>query len=513
MSTAESYDAIPYDSFAVAETHPDHLAVMGRLHGVSTASPHQASVLELGCGNGANLIAMAFHLPGSRFVGIDLSSVQIAEGRAWIQAAGLENCELRCADLTDIAGDAGSFDYIVAHGLYSWVPEPVRQAILRLCARCLKPGGVVSISYNTLPGWRFKGVLRDYLRVECADIADPKRRVQVARKALSQLAAQLGNSVGPVARLMRQEAEGLLGRPDCYLFHEYLEAFNEPLLFETFVGQARSAGLAYMCDGDFGVSVPDAREMAWLDEIGDRVARGQREDFLTLRSFRQTLLCRADEARRDEPMLERLEELSFFARLEPVAPVDLLRGREQAFQRPGGERIGVVQPSVRAALVKLAEVFPDGLGFHALREEAFRRLGTLSGGDVLRMEAHFFGELAALVLRGGVGVTLREVVVPEKPLQASALVLSRLRQGVTHVATPRHQDLPLDAFQRALLPLLDGSRSRESLLSDMVAWVREDVSRLDGRAGSWPEARLMKAVGEKLRIGLNVLLRHGLIRE
>jgi SAM-dependent methyltransferase len=120
-------------------------------------------VLEVGCGRGDNLIPMAFSLPRARFLGIDLSPRQIAEGRAAIAELGLENIELRAQNILDVSPGLGSFDFIVAQGVYSWVPEPVREQMLRLCAAALAPNGLALISYNTYPGWYMRTMIRDLM--------------------------------------------------------------------------------------------------------------------------------------------------------------------------------------------------------------------------------------------------------------------------------------------------------------------------------------------------------------
>ncbi|MFU8839051.1 MAG: class I SAM-dependent methyltransferase, partial [Thiohalomonadaceae bacterium] len=127
----DSYDDIPYQSHAIPETHPQALAALARLSGIESANPQQCRVLELACASGGNLIPMAWQLPGSQFVGIDLSAMQIHEGQQRIAQTGLTNIQLQTGDILDYQPE-GFFDYIIAHGVYSWVPEAVRKAILQL---------------------------------------------------------------------------------------------------------------------------------------------------------------------------------------------------------------------------------------------------------------------------------------------------------------------------------------------------------------------------------------------
>src|SRR5690606_25508201 len=148
-TSATSYDEIPYQSTAFHYTHPDRLAGVATLFGMSPPPVATCRVLELGCAEGGNLIPMALGLPEGRFVGIDLSPRQIDDGRKVVAELGLSNIDLRPLSILDVDESLGTFDYIICHGVYSWVPEPVREAILRIMDRNLAPEGVGYISYNT----------------------------------------------------------------------------------------------------------------------------------------------------------------------------------------------------------------------------------------------------------------------------------------------------------------------------------------------------------------------------
>ncbi|MES9961726.1 MAG: class I SAM-dependent methyltransferase, partial [Sedimenticola sp.] len=163
MSIADSYDAIPYESTPIPDTHPGHLACLARLYGIDSAPPSNCKVLEFGCASGGNLIPMAARLPDSYFLGIELSPEQAREGAARIAELGLTNCEIRQADILDLQDDGLRFDYIITHGVYSWSPPEVRKRIMELSSQLLSPRGVAYISYNSYPGWRMRGMLRDIL--------------------------------------------------------------------------------------------------------------------------------------------------------------------------------------------------------------------------------------------------------------------------------------------------------------------------------------------------------------
>jgi SAM-dependent methyltransferase len=207
-----SYDEVPYLKSAFPQTHPDRLATLARLFGLAPPDLETCRVLELGCASGDNLIPMALGLPNARFLGIDSSIRQIQHGRQTIDALGLTNIELRHASIADVTAADGRFDYIVCHGVYSWVPEPIREAILQICRDNLVSEGVAYVSYNTLPGWRVRGMIRDMMIYHSDQFEGAAERLQQARALLDFLAqsvpADLPPQHDPEAGAQRDPARG-----------------------------------------------------------------------------------------------------------------------------------------------------------------------------------------------------------------------------------------------------------------------------------------------------------------
>jgi SAM-dependent methyltransferase len=230
-----SYDEVPYDSKAFTETHPDRLATVATLFGMQPQKVEQCRVLELGCADGANLIPMAAGLPESTFVGIDLSSRQVGDGQAVIAQLGLKNIELRTASILNINESEGVFDYIICHGVYSWVPPEVQEHILTICRQNLAPAGVAYVSYNTYPGWHVRRMVRDLLCYHARRSPDPLEQVRQARAFIEFLGqAVVVDPTSTYSSTIRGAAEALRQRSDSYFLHEYLEEHNEPLYFHQF---------------------------------------------------------------------------------------------------------------------------------------------------------------------------------------------------------------------------------------------------------------------------------------
>jgi SAM-dependent methyltransferase len=295
-----SYDEVPYPSQPFRYTHPDHLAVVATLLGLSPARADHCRVLELGCASGGNLIPLAYTYPDSTFLGIDLSVEQIRQGEGLRAALGLANLELRALDLVDVDDEFGTFDFIICHGVYSWVPAAVQDQILEISARLLAPDGIGFVSYNTFPGWHMRGLIRAMMGLHDRRFRDrpAAERVAEARALLAFLAEAVPQENAPYSLLLRQHLEQLSAYSDSYLFHEHLEECNEPIYFIQFCERLAAKGLRYLGESEFRVMVPST---SFSPEVQDRLQAlapillemEQYMDFLRNRMFRQTLIGHA----------------------------------------------------------------------------------------------------------------------------------------------------------------------------------------------------------------------------
>src|SRR5438128_2655913 len=218
--------------------------------------PGKRPVLEIGCADGGNLVPLAVVYPESTLVGIDLSQVQIAEGQETVRALGLTNIELGRQSVLDVTAQLGAFDYVICHGVYSWVPADVQQKILEVCKENLAPQGVAYVSYNTLPGWHMRGAIRDMMIFHTQQFTAPAERAEQARALLDFLAASVDAKDNPYGLFLASELALLRDKADSYLLHDHLEEHNEPLYFHEFMARAAAHGLRYLGEADPGVMVP-----------------------------------------------------------------------------------------------------------------------------------------------------------------------------------------------------------------------------------------------------------------
>jgi SAM-dependent methyltransferase len=464
-----SYDEFPYQSQPLRQTHPDHLATVASLFGFDAAAVERCRVFEIGCASGGNLIPLAASYPDSTFLGIDLSPVQIGQGAAEIDALGLRNIRLLPIDVMAFDAELQSFDYIIAHGIYSWVPAPVQEKILALCARLLATNGIALVSYNTLPGWRMLAIVREAMLYQTRDIADPRAKVAQARATLDFLSEAVPDRDSAYGRLMRVAAEHIRQKPDYYVLHEYLEDANEALYFQQFVDRAVGHGLRYLGDSDLStmlaVGLPP-KVVATLDRIAPGlIRREQFLDFLKSRSFRHSLLIREGAALDRKLSPARLMALRVAAQVQVGAEaVDLASDRRETFRLIDGRAVEASHRIVKAALAILAEQWPLALSFDELHERAAGRLGAagragpgerdLLASDIMRLHLAGVAELhrapPPFVLVGGA-----------RP-EAGAIARRDAARGAAS-ANLRHEPVVLQEDERALLPLLDGTRTREEV--------------------------------------------------
>jgi SAM-dependent methyltransferase len=249
-SLRAAYDAIPYHHGAVPDSHPARLGVIARLHGIAAAAPDGCRVVELGCGEGMNLLPFAERLPHAQFTGVDFSPVQIATAEAARAACGIANARFLCADLRTFEPE-GEFDYIIAHGVYSWVPDDVKDRLLAICARALAPNGVAYVSYNTLPGWSLLAGLRQFLLGEISHEPDPPAKLAHATRVLAALDQAAAGQPGSYAAMLREAIADMRAKPPTLLFHDELAAINDPVTFRQFTAHAARHGLAYLAEAHY----------------------------------------------------------------------------------------------------------------------------------------------------------------------------------------------------------------------------------------------------------------------
>src|SRR5438270_5033191 len=376
-----AYDRISYPGHPFGETHPDHMGTLGALFGMTPAPLDACRVLELGCGDGANLIPIAAQRPQSEFVGLDLSEQAVARGNAFIGRMGLKNIVLRAYDIMDVSTQFGAFDYISAHGVYSWVPDPVRNKILAVLHDTLSPHGIGYISYNCYPGCHSRDIAREMIRYHVRAVTDPQQRVKQARAVLTLMAeASAEDSIYGFE--LRNQVNRIKDIDDAVLFHDDLAEVATPFYLHEVAEAAASPGLQYPCDAAFSLSrferLPALarKQLAWIPEY-DVVEPEQYADFIEGRSFRQSLFCRHDVKlqRKFNPHFVRNLHLATSAAPKD-GPIDPAAGDVVTFKTENGSTLATDHRLSKAAILALGKIWPQTMGFHDAVNTALAELGT-----------------------------------------------------------------------------------------------------------------------------------------
>ncbi|HQS81040.1 MAG TPA: class I SAM-dependent methyltransferase [Thiobacillus sp.] len=495
MDTLISYDELPYDSLPLPETQPDFLAAMAKLHGFDAADPSRARILELGCAQGGNLIPLAWCWPESDCVGVELSQVQAEAGMAFVQALGRPNVRILHGDLAVLPDELGEFDYIIAHGVYSWVPPSVQQALLELCRRHLSPHGMAYISFNVAAGWSRLQPLRAALTERtAADLSAPARYAQASR-VLDELAAEWTDPA------LLKEVAYLKAAAPSYLFHEYLADFNAPMAFAEFAAQLDTHGLRYVGEAgprsavveleDAWGLMPEGMAGRWLD------AEAALDDALAIR-FRRALVARDDAPCAQPPQAAALCGLAFYADLRSDEEIDLEAATEQGFVNPAGNTFRIAMPAMKAAAMALSAAYPGALDYAALLSAAAQVLAQYGASPELD-EAAFRDALLQMVLLHGVMPTVAAgsfaiepgAIEPGERPCANALARQQANTPGWVVSGARHVAMDLDAPGRMLLGRLDGSRTVDELAAQMQAMLAQSGRDL-------PLARLRELTWQQL---------------
>ena len=299
------YSELGYKSMPFPYTTPATLEAYAALVGISAPNPKTARVLELGATYGGNIISQALFNPEATFVGVELSQEQVEKGNEVIANAGLTNVSLIQSDIASIGSEIGTFDYIITHGVYSWVDDGVKEALLRLINEHLAEDGIAYVSYNTYPGWHTMEEVRQLMMFSNRDKTQFNHKEKVLHgKTIGSI---VGSQILKYDNLKERNSKFLgalrsvMQKDEYYVGHDHLEPNNDPVYFYQFNDHLAAHNLAYLCDADLTLSMVrsfDADIADTLDKLApnDHVAQEQYLDFMLDTTFRKSIICKAKHA-------------------------------------------------------------------------------------------------------------------------------------------------------------------------------------------------------------------------
>ena len=510
-----AYDRVLYPTGVFPQTHPNRLATVAFLRGMDPAPINRCRVLELACGAATNLISIAYQLPESEFVGIDLARSPIEAGQSFAAELGLQNIALRALDLCEASEQAfGKFDFIIAHGVYSWVAQPVRERILEICGDMLTEQGVGYVSYNAYPGNHFRDLARAMMRFHTQNFETVDEKVRQARSLIKFLAESRPKTNYYVESL-RAQFERIEKYRDESLYHDDLSPINQPFYFHEFMADAERHGLQYVGEASPG----DLESIKFTPEVVNKmnelqgakeIIREQYKDFLSGCGFRQTLLCRKEIELAPDLLVNRIPAL--FAMCDAIVIENSKPGQPSQLKYPRGDIIECGHRLTHAALEYLTTQWPAAVPFNELLRAAVRRINENPLYSPNAEEASTLAESLAKAYRSGLillnsfppNVVNRLSRCPA----VSKLARVQLRRGQT-VTTQLHTPLKLpDDLAVTFVLLLDGTRDKKALFRDLLKTVKSGEAKfVEAGIVVEDDAKISILLQQRIQDGLEGLLR------
>ena len=300
------YKELGYKSYPFPFTTPAYLEAYGTLVGLKPPTAKTARVLELGATYGGNIISQAVHNPEATFIGIELSQDQVEKGNKIISDAKLDNVSLLQGDILNFDKSLGNFDYIIAHGFYSWISDEMKDKLLDIISHHLADNGIAYVSYNTYPGWHTMEEVRQLMLFANRGYDELTHKEKVLRgKTVGSL---VGSQILNYDNLKERNSKFLgalrsvMQKDDYYVGHDHLEPHNDPCYFYQFNEHLKVHNLAYVCDADLTLSMVRTYDESIADKLEKLAPNSQADqeqylDFMLDTTFRKSIICKADAAK------------------------------------------------------------------------------------------------------------------------------------------------------------------------------------------------------------------------
>lgn len=486
MEIAKSYDSMPYPSKFFLQTHPDQLATLASFFGLKPKRPEKCRVLELGCGNGSNLISHAYNLEDSTFVGIDISPNHIKSAEDSSTELKLSNIEFLAVDLMKMTEEEfGKFDYIIAHGLISWIPDVVLERVFSILREMLEPQGIGYMSYNAYPGCHYRDMVRNILRFHTRDINEPTEKVN---KAIAKLAFLSENVTEKeiYQPILEHELKRHLKHEASDFYHDDLGDYYHPFYFHEFASKLDDNGLQFLSEAELhAMSIhdlsPEVQE--FLNKTKSVVEREQYMDFFRGRIFRQSLICHKEVEIDRSP--DPLDIEKFMVAAPITAQTEDVKLTEQTpvkFVGNKGFGLEIDHPLTKASLIHLGEIWGAAISVTTLLQTA-RHILENQGYKTQDWDQEFTAAKTILFrIVQGTDLVQLHTYVPKANQEVSGRPklngLARWQIGISkNVTTLFGLNIGIeDTVSAHLLYLLNGERKRSELIDQLEDFIKTNKS-------------------------------------
>ena len=437
----QTYNDVPYGKQAHNETHISNLEAISTLCGMTPVPITNCRVLEIGCAEGWNLLPQTEQYPNSEFVGMDFCLNQIKVAQEVIDKLGLKNATMRCDNIMDIDESWGKYDYILCHGIYSWVPFDVQKRILEICKMLLTPNGVAQISYNIFPGWHFRCGLREIMLYHIESQTTPTEKIHEAREILKFIHKESPNK--PYKVLLDSIITELATGKDSYLYHDYLEDDNHPIYFHEFIQRITDNQLQYVGNAELSSMFIQGLSKSVRENFKtlNRIQLEQYKDFLFNSTFRNTIICH-DNITLEEMSNKKID--GFHLRLKEKCKID--------------DKLAEKVPEVYKLLEKLNKEWPESVSVEDVDIAANACVTGLV--DIIRRP------------------TAITNIVTERPMVSP---LTRLQVSYGSLVNQLHCNFNVDDFTGFIINELDGSKTVKDLANSVHQALKDGVLQLSDR--------------------------------
>ncbi|RMF13564.1 MAG: methyltransferase domain-containing protein [Gammaproteobacteria bacterium] len=501
---ARAYDEAFYESTAFLQTHPETLAGIALLFGIQPSNPAHCRVLEIGSALGDNLIPMALNAPDSQFVGVDISTRQVDEAATRAAQLGLKNIRFYSGSIEHLPDSAGPFDYIVCHGVFSWVPQEVQQAILSRCKALLAPQGILYVSYNTYPGWHFRDYIKHAIQFNGKKASSTDEKYEALKDIVTLLSRHAVQTPAfPARGIFETFSKQLESLPKSYLVHEYYEPFNIPLYVSEFMQLIEKHELQYvgeaMLSDNFLLSDQAELRQSLLDKSTSRGEYEQYLDLIISRGFRSSLVTHKGLAVNANIHPDRIRPFYFMSDLKPLdnrVPED--NTRPVRFKSADKSReVKATSPLTKAALYCLSQAWPLGFNFNDLVHQAYRILRRditqADIEDVKQQATSLCQDMLDIYAKGQlpclrVTPPLCTNQISNQPL-LSPLARTQIQRGGQQLTSQLHATVKMDALSQQIALLCTGTNTQDEIVNATEQLIKNEGKALGLNADSCRKPR------------------------
>jgi methyltransferase-like protein/2-polyprenyl-3-methyl-5-hydroxy-6-metoxy-1,4-benzoquinol methylase len=481
-----TYDELPYPSKPFPQTHPRHLATISKLHGIESPKITNCKVLEIGCANGSNIIPMACDLPDSHFIGIDFSKRQIKQANNTKNALKINNINFYACNILDIDDSYEQFDYIIAHGIYSWIPDNVKEHLINLCKQRLTNKGIVYISYNTYPGWKMREILRDEMLFHAKNFSNISEKIEQSKLFINLLSEVIDTEYTTYGDILKNEINSLWSHDESYFYHDLLEGVNNPIYFYQFIENTKKAGLQYIGDTDYSSAVinninPKLNNI--LDNINaDYIQKEQYLDFVWNRMFRQSLLCHNDISLDRSIVIDNMKQMYFSSNAKCQEDISEIKSNHIVSYMVNDLTIKSDCKFTKSILHTLGNAWPESISYETLLQETKNILELNSEFDDDKENiTSYLNIINNLYTSRAINIYIDpphiKKQVTNKPLVRP---ITRLQAKYSQWTTNQlHQPISVDTMSKFLIPMLDGNHTFTAIKNKIFKFVKDGSIKLD----------------------------------